>query len=62
MIETTLVCFLVYAQPDVDTGNLDESKVQLVCVDTEDEATTDNPEVNEEKVVDKESVYKEETN
>ena len=50
MIEKTLICFLVFTQPDIDTGEpVVSSNVELVCVEADDETITDILETNEQK-------------
>ena len=47
MIENTLVCFIVFTQPDIDIGEpVPSSNVELVCVEEEPEVILDAPETN----------------
>ena len=58
MIENTLVCFIVFTQPDIDTGEpVINNEVELVCVERDDEIITDIPETNEQKAETIEPLY-----
>ena len=60
MIESTLICFFVISQPDIDTGEpVINNEVQLICVKSDDETITDIPDTNEQRAEDIEPVYEE---
>ena len=47
MIEKTLICFLVFTEPDINTGEpVPSSNIELVCIEEGKEVILDVPQAN----------------